>query len=137
MIRKTCEGFAPLAALLAIVALGAAITGGFYALSHDRRVEHADLAAQAVRVAEVGLQEALDGWMMGDAQRPSPTPVTVYRSASGAARASYTVEVRPAGRNLTLVRSEGRVQVGEREVVRVVSTLVSSMKSSSGLRAER
>ena len=57
------DGAALPVALLAILVIGALVTGGFYSSSQESRISvSADLGSQAFYVAEYGLQDALGTW---------------------------------------------------------------------------
>lgn len=124
------DGFALPVALLAIMVIGAIVTGGFYASSQESRIStSSDLGNQAFYVAEYGLEEALGTWMneeladVGDSLVLDPETVTTGGQTLG----SYTLTIRRMGTTLFLVSSEGQVQAGPRTARREVGTLVRTM----------
>lgn len=125
------DGFALPVALLAILVIGAIVTGGFYASSQESRVSmSADLGNQAFYVAEYGLEEALGTWkndvLAGVTATKAFSPVDVY--AGGELLGSYTLSARRIGQYLFLVTSEGRVTAGPRQAVRRVGSMVRTLK---------
>ncbi|MFO7893961.1 MAG: pilus assembly PilX N-terminal domain-containing protein [Longimicrobiales bacterium] len=137
---STRDGFALPVALLAIMVIGAIVTGGFYASSQESRIATStDLGNQAFYVAEYGLEEALGTWMnedladVGDTLVMDPVDVT----SGGQTLGSYTLSVRRLGTTMFLVTSEGSVQAGprtaRREVGSIVRTLTPSMPAPTAL----
>jgi hypothetical protein len=129
------EGFALPVALIAMIVIGAMVTGGFYASTreHPGRLSP-DLGAQALYVAEYGLDRVLGTWVRdsllhavaatADGGDLGPVPVSTGASVLG----HYTLSVERLGEELALVRSTGAAeQVGARAtrdvgaVVRITS----------------
>jgi hypothetical protein len=128
---KNRDGFALPVALLAILVIGAIVTGGFYASSQESRVSmSADLGNQAFYVAEYGLEEVLGTWknevLAGVTGTTSFAPVDVF--AGGEQLGTYTISARRIGQYLFLVTSEGRVTAGPRQAIRRVGSMVRIMK---------
>ncbi len=128
------DGFALPVALLAIMVIGALVTGGFYASSQESRISlSTDLTNQAFYVAEYGLEEALGLWKNDDLINIAGThtfaPVDVY--AGGALLGQYTISVRRIGMFLFLATSEGRVTAAGRDAVRRVGSMVRVMKAET------
>lgn len=120
------DGFALPVALLAIMVIGAIVTGGFYASSQESRISTStDLANQAFYVAEYGLEESLGTWsntvlenVDGDTVFDAVTVVV-----GGSDLGTYQISVRRIGEFLFVITSEGRVTAGSREAVRRVGTV--------------
>ena len=128
------DGFALPVALLAIMVIGAIVTGGFYASSQESRISlSTDLANQAFYVAEYGLEEALGLWKNEDlidiAGTQTFPPLDVY--AGGELLGQSTISVRRIGMYLFLATSEGRVTAGGRQAVRRVGSMVRVMKAET------
>lgn len=127
------DGFALPVALLAMMVIGAIVTGGFYAASQESRISvSTDLGNQAFYVAEYGLAEALGTWKndelvdVGATRTYSPEPVT----SGGQQLGTYTLSVRRIGTTMFLVSSEGSVQAGPRTATRRVGEIVRTMTPS-------
>ncbi len=124
------DGFALPVALLAIMVIGAIVTGGFYASSQESRIAtSSELGNQAFYVAEYGLEEALGTWMneeladVGDSLVLDPATVT----SGGQTLGDYTIRIRRMGTTMFLVSSEGQVTAGPRTAKRRVGSLVRTM----------
>jgi hypothetical protein len=109
-------GFALPAAILAIVVLGAVLTGGFYAASQEGRIgTSSQMTAQAFYAAERGLHEVL-----GTYTRPSYEAISVDGQATigpvttseGGIETSYTVTIRRLSHRLYYIESIGEVLGG-------------------------
>ena len=135
-------GFALPVALLAIMVIGALVTGGFYASSQEGRISvSTDLANQAFYAAEYGLESALGTWRnseltdmsIGDNRTYATEPVF----SGGEQIGTYTLRVRAIGPTLFLVSSEGTVAAGprtaSREVASIVRTLTPIMPAQTAL----
>ena len=121
------DGFALPVALLAIIVIGAIVTGGFYASSQESRISiSTDLGNQAFYVAEYGLEAAHGTWKNNVLDSITGTgvldPVTVM--AGGSPLGTYQISIRRIGEYLFLVTSEGRVQAGPRQAVRKVGSIL-------------
>lgn len=121
------EGFALPVALLAMMVVGALVTGGFYASSQESRISvSADVASQAFHVAEYGLNEKLGTWRnrvlmdIDGSETYAPEPAV----HAGQELGSYTIGVRRLGHALYMVTSEGAVQAGNRQGAREVAVVV-------------
>ncbi|MFW6201268.1 MAG: hypothetical protein ACOC8B_01705 [Gemmatimonadota bacterium] len=115
------KGFALAAAVLALVVVGALVTGGFYAASQESRMSHATVSAErAFNFAERGLHEGLGVYRKTDVQRlegdstteldttyvlESDTEIVQGDETVGA----YTLWIRRLGSRLYLLGSEGTV----------------------------
>jgi hypothetical protein len=122
------DGFALPAALLAMIVIGAIVTGGFYMSSQAQSVSiSTDLGAQAMHVAEYGLQAQFANLTTGDLSELYPDSVTRVQSTTvsdgGTELGTYQIRVMPLGDRLYMVESEGRVQRGQQVAVRRVAAL--------------
>lgn len=121
------EGFALPMALLAMMVIGAIVTGGFYASSQGSQISTStDLGSQAFYVAEYGLNEALGTWRnaalveVADTQSMDPDSVV----ENGRTLGRYALHVRRLGPSIFLLTSVGRVTGGQQEAVRRVGAIV-------------
>jgi hypothetical protein len=127
------DGFALPVALLAIVVIGAIVTGGFYASSQESRIATSgDLANQAFYVAEYGLEQALGTWMNDELSQVGATEVLDPETVTSGGRqlGTYTVSIRRLGTTMFLVSSVGTVNAGQRSATRRVGTIVRTMTPS-------
>lgn len=125
------NGFALPVALLAMMVIGAIVTGGFYASSQENRTSlSTDLGSQAFYVAEYGLDEALGRWKNDvlNAVINEETRDSVVVSSAGQTLGTYQLTIRRIGVQLFLITSEGRVQSGPSEAVRRVGTMVRTLQ---------
>ncbi len=126
-IANRRDGFALPVALLAIMVIGALVTGGFYASSQQSRISTStDLGNQAFYVAEYGLEEVIGTWGNDNltAVDTAATFGAVSVSSGGSNLGSYEVTVRRVGAQLYLVMSTGTVQAGPRTATREVGSLL-------------
>lgn len=122
------DGFALPMALFAMIIIGVIVTGGFYMSSQEHRVSiSTDLGAQALNIAEYGLDEAIGTWpsaalggAAGAVQTFGPTPVVNGSAQLG----EYQMRVMPMGGRLYMLESEGRVTRGSQNAVRRASGFV-------------
>ncbi len=124
---KMREGFALPMALLAMMVIGAIVTGGFYASSQENRISTStDLGSQAFYVAEFGLNEALGTWRNDMLAEVATTRSLDSDSVLEAGRVlgRYSLTIRRLGVSMFLVTSEGRVRAGQQEAVRRVGAIV-------------
>lgn len=126
---RDLDGFALPVALMAIMVIGALVTGGFYASSHDGRTRAGtDLSDQAFHVAEYGLESALGTWRNADLTALSVGETRTYPaepvSSGGDPVGSYTLRARSIGPTMFLVSSEGTVTAGSQTASRVVGSIV-------------
>jgi hypothetical protein len=125
---RSRDGFALPMALFAMVVIGAIVTGGFYVSSQEHTVSvSTDMAAQALDMAEYGLEQTLGTWSTGDfggtvGQIQTLTPDTVRHN--GRAIGSYQIRILPLGGRVYMVESEGRVTRGNQSAVRRVGSFV-------------
>lgn len=127
------DGFALPVALLAMMVIGAIVTGGFYASSQESRISiSTDLGNQAFYVAEYGLEEALGTWNNEVLSQVGATRVFDPQSvvSGGQQLGTYVVSIRRIGTSMFLVNSEGRVQAGSRQATRRVGRIVRTMSPS-------
>lgn len=117
MYRKDREqnGFALPAALLALIIVGAIVTGGFYAANGESKVSAStDRGSEAFYLADMGLQTVLGTERnaffldIADTLDAGETTVTVGGKTLG----EYEIFVRRVGPRLYLTRSTGRVLDG-------------------------
>jgi len=109
------EGFALAAAILAVVAVGALVTAGFFAASQEGRAALSTYhGTEAFHLAEQGLNTVLGTWtranfeQLDTGQVVSALEETVSRGGDRAVGA-YSVHVRRMGPRLFFVQSEGRL----------------------------
>lgn len=134
---RTRDGFALPVALLAIMIIGALVTGGFYASSQEARISTStDLANQAFYVAEYGLEEViavtsntdlttLRDALIADGTRHTDTVALAVPVVTGSdTLGSYSVRVRPLGSQMFLLTSDGEVTAGRRTARRSVGSVV-------------
>jgi len=122
------EGFALPMALFAMIIIGVIVTGGFYVSSQEHRVSiSTDLGAQALNMAEYGLDQTVGTWgssalggVPGAIQTFDPVPVMNGSAELG----EYQMRVMPLGGRTYMLESEGRVVRGTQTAVRRVGGLV-------------
>jgi len=116
------EGFALPMALFAMIIIGVIVTGGFYVSSQEHRVSiSTDLGAQALNMAEYGLDQAIGTWpsaalggAVGAVQTFDALPVMNGTAQLG----EYQMRVMPMGGRTYMLESEGRVTRGSQTAVR-------------------
>ncbi len=115
MLKIHRSGFALPAALLALIIVGAIVTGGFYAANQEDKVSAStDRGSEAFYLADTGLQDLLgterNAFFLAitDTQVVGPETVT----AGGKTLGEYELVVRRTGPRLYMVSSEGRVLDG-------------------------
>ena len=119
VVQSRREGFALAGAVLAMVLVGAIVTGGFYAAHQESQVTRStELADLALYIAETGLDAAmgnatatqLDGYGLN-------STVTYYNGVNvqygGRTVGNYTVTITKLTAMLFVVRSTGTVTVGQ------------------------
>jgi hypothetical protein len=127
------DGFALPVALMAMIVIGAIVTGGFYVSSQEHRVSlSTDFGTQAMHIAEYGLQEQFASLTTGRLRRIHE-PGTQIESAyalgtfpvmnGSSPIGTFQVRVMPMGGRLWMVESEGRVERGPHTAVRRVGAL--------------
>jgi hypothetical protein len=134
VVQSRREGFALAGAVLAMVLVGAIVTGGFYAAHQESRVTRsAELGDLAQYIAETGL-DAVIGTMNG-ATMDAMAPLVNNTVANGVnvqygsrTVGNYTVVVTRLTPNLYVVRSTGAVTIGQAgnssNGVRTVSSVI-------------
>ncbi len=135
------DGFALPIALLAMIVIGAIVTGGFYASSQETRVSmSSELGGQAFYVAEYGLDEVLASSRTGDftsVVAPEDWGGEDVTTGGGDLLGHYDIEVRSVGERMFLVSSTGTVTAGghhaSREVGTIIRTLTADMPRESAL----
>ncbi|MGH7482041.1 MAG: pilus assembly PilX N-terminal domain-containing protein [Longimicrobiales bacterium] len=143
MDTRDRNGFALPAALLAMVVIGAAVTGGFYAASQENRISSATAESRsAFYVAEYGVQETLATtylpWYDAIPVAGSQTRSGDYE-INGRVVGEYDVAVRRLGTQLFLISSVGRLvnsgrgNSAERTVAQVVRTDIWNMPMNAAL----
>lgn len=112
-------------ALIAMILIGAIVTGGFYASSEGSQVSTStEYGAEAFQVAEYGLEEALGTWTNAQVSNGTWTAEGNVTRSDGAVLGTYTREVAELGAGKFLVSSEGRVVRGQRTASRRIGVLV-------------
>lgn len=121
------DGFALPVALLAMIVIGALVTGGFYASSQETRISTStDMASRAFYVAEYGLEEAVGTWKnqnLADVAVDTTFPAEAVL-VNGDTAGTYELSVRRLGNALYLMSSEGVVTQGQRQATRQVGMVV-------------
>jgi hypothetical protein len=127
------EGFALVGAVLAMLVVGAIVTGGFYAANQQSQVVRSThLGDMAQYIAETGLEAAM-GRTAGkaynkiDANQDSVIFTNVPVSYGGRVVGTYTVSVLRTQGSLYLVRSTGTVTSGgaaQQGITRTVANMV-------------
>lgn len=132
--RHVRDGFVLPATLLALVVIGAIVTGGFYVSAAEDQISvSSDLGVQAQAVAEYGLQDVLGTWKNQDiiAAATEPDPRTGEAWAGTRFLGSYEVSIRSLGGRLFLIRVAGTAERGPRSTTRTVGGL--GRTTSAGL----
>ncbi len=135
------DGFALPVALLAMIIIGAIVTGGFYASSQEARVSMStELGAQAFYVAEYGLDQILASGRTADFNgvvAPEDWGGADVTTSTGQVLGHYDIEARSVGERLFLVTSTGTVSAGRdnasREVASIVRTARAELPRQSAL----
>jgi hypothetical protein len=119
------DGFALPFALLAMVVIGAIVTGGFYVASQEGRVSmSSDLGAQGLNAAEYGLETAFGTWTNSTLWNATDPVLGGVFSDGGRELGTYQLTVLPVANNLYMIESEGQVIRGTRTATRRVSGFV-------------
>jgi hypothetical protein len=121
------DGFALPVALLAMIVIGAIVTGGFYVSGQEHDISvSTDGGGRALHVAQYGLEEALATWTNSTiASYTGPITRTLW--SGGKPLGEYQIRVmhlgEPAGGSrLYSLESEGRVTRGQQTAVRRVGS---------------
>lgn len=123
------EGFALPVALVAMIIIGAIVTGGFYASTQEGRVSSStEMASQAFQVAEYGLQHALGTWTNADILNGTWGAGGDVMSSGNHVLGSYTRAVTPMGGDIFLISSTGQVSRGARTATRRMGVLARTAK---------
>lgn len=127
------EGFALVGAVLAMLVVGAIVTGGFYAANQQSQVVRSTyLGEMAQYIAETGLEAGM-GRTTGrtyskiDANQDSVIFTNVPVSYGGRVVGTYTVSVLRTEGSLYMVRSTGTVTIGgaaQQGITRTVANMV-------------
>lgn len=119
-VQKRREGFALAAAVLAMLIVGAIVTGGFYAASQENDIGQGDrFADEAFYLAEQGLHEVVGGWTAAQFNtialntEASQAAVSV-NDEHGTQRGTYQTHVAHLASRLFYIRSTGTVTRGGR-----------------------
>lgn len=111
------DGFALAATVLALILVGALVTGGFYASTQEGRVARSHtLANEALQVAEFGVHDALDGIRTSEYEAVKLGETKVTRTIDVGDRGRATVSVTRLADRLFLVSSTGDVIVNGKAV---------------------
>ncbi len=109
------EGFALAAAVLAMLVVGAIVTGGFYAASQEGQItKSTDAANMALYIAETGLNNtigAVNARTMQNYAQPSTNVITTSTAVTYGGRTvgTYSSTIYRLGQAVYLVRSQGTV----------------------------
>lgn len=125
---RSRDGFALPLTLIAMIVIGAVVTGGFYMSSQENIISiSTDMGAGALEMAEYGLEEVVGTWPATDYPRTTgamrtfaPRPVM----NGGTQLGTYQIRILPLGGHLFMVESEGRVTRGPQQAVRRVAGFV-------------
>jgi hypothetical protein len=125
------DGFALPVALLALIVIGAIVTGGFYvsAQEHDISVS-TDQGVRALHVAQYGMEEALATWTNA-AIAGYTAPVTRAFWNGSRQEGSYTLRVMHLGARLYALESQGQVPRGPQVATRRVGAFVRTTSASA------
>lgn len=133
-IRTLRDGMALPATLLALVIVGALVTGGVYtAMANDRTSANTEVGQYAFMAAERGLDEVLGTWLRADFQTKLPTTGSTFTVGpvavtAGDLDAQYTVSVKRLNTFMYMVESDGEIVSGgryagaKRRVAQIVRT---------------
>jgi hypothetical protein len=131
MIRSRREGFALATTILALLVVGAIVTGGFYAASQEGQVARASGAAEdALFVAETGMNTTISAATLANLQTiPLNTSVTrpaVNVTVGTTVVGNYTMNISRVADKLYLFRSRAIVTKGGRYAgaTHVVSNMI-------------
>jgi hypothetical protein len=140
MIPRTRDGFALPAALLAMVVIGAIVTGGFYVSAQEHNVSvSTDLGAQAMLVAEYGIQEQLAELKASELLDRLPGlvhPIVLNKAVMNGSREVGRYDIRAMrlggmGLNTFILESEGTVSRGRNEAVRRVAVMARANQATA------
>jgi hypothetical protein len=137
LLPRHRDGFVLPVALMAMIVIGAIVTGGFYVASQEHTVSvSTDQAARALDMAEYGLDEAMATLRGRDVLRHAVgtpvvfNPVDVMNGSS--VLGDYRIGILPlVNETLYLVHSEGRAGNGANPATRRVSSLMRLSSSQS------
>ncbi len=124
------EGFALAGAVLAMVLVGAIVTGGFYAANQETRATRStELGDVAQYIAETGLDAAIASANAGDLRGYALNTAEVVASNvsvdyGGRTVGNYTATVTRISNELYTVRSTGTVTLGGSNATRTVANVV-------------
>lgn len=130
------DGFALPAALLAMIVIGAIVTGGFYVSAQENQVSvSTDQGARALHVAEYGIEEALGTWTNATIVGYTG-PINRSVSVGGREIGTYQLRVTrlgdPAvGVRLYAIESQGRAMRGQQEAIRRVGAFVRTTSANA------
>jgi hypothetical protein len=118
------DGFALPVALLAMVVIGAIVTGGFYVSTQEHDISvSSEQGARALYVAQYGLDEALATWTNAHVAG-NTGPVTTSLWTGGREVGTYQIGVLHLGDRVYALESEGRAMRGQQAAVRRVGSFV-------------
>lgn len=116
-IRRNQEGFALAATVLALVIVGALVTGSFFAANQESRIGHSSkFATDAFLAAERGINEVMGTFNLAMYESIPIDGETVLTDTieTGGVRVESIARVRSLGNQLYFVESTGRVLGGGR-----------------------
>lgn len=131
------DGFVLPVALMAMIVIGAVVTGGFYVASQEHTVSvSTDQAARALDMAEFGLDEAMATLRGRDVLRHGVGTPVVFNAVDvmngSSVLGEYRIGILPlVNENLYLIHSEGRAGGGSNAATRRVSSLMRLASSQS------
>jgi hypothetical protein len=140
MTPRNHQGFALPAALLALIVIGALVTGGFYVSAQEHNVSvSTDLGAQAMLVAEYGIQEQLAELKASELLDRAPGvvhPIALDQVVRNGSREVGRYDIRAMrmgtlAANTFILESEGTVRRGRNEAVRRVSVMVRASQAQA------
>jgi Tfp pilus assembly protein PilX len=124
------EGFALPAALLAMIVIGAIVTGGFYVSSQEHDISlNTEHGAQALHVAQYGIENALATWTNSSiAGYTAPVTASLWNGSRQVG--TYQITVMPLGQRLYALESEGRTVRGSQTAIRRVGSFVKTTSAA-------
>jgi hypothetical protein len=130
------DGFALPVALLAMIVIGAIVTGGFYisAQEHDVSIS-TDQGTRALNVAQYGLEEALANWTTATIDNyAGPVSGTVWNGSRQVG--TYEISLMRlgdpgTGARVYALESEGRAMRGQQPATRRVGSFVRTMRAQA------
>jgi Tfp pilus assembly protein PilX len=129
------DGFALPAALLAMIVIGAIVTGGFYVAGQEHDISvSTDHGSRAMHVAQYGLEESLATWTNA-ALAGYTGPVTRTLWSGARPLGTYQIRMMHLGNRLYALESQGEVPRGQQTATRRVGALVRTTTAQAPYRS--